>query len=45
MKDQQEKDQKKLQDLKAHRGLSKFQRKEMARRGVVPDFPANQVEA
>lgn len=43
LKDQQEKDQKTLQDLKANKGISKYQRKEMERRGV--QFPPSQVEA
>lgn len=43
LKDQQEKEAKTLQALKANKGISKYQRKEMERRGVA--FPANQVEA
>ncbi len=34
LNEQREKEQKTLQDLKQHKGLSKYQRKEMARRGV-----------
>lgn len=46
MKDRHEKEQKTLQDLKANRGISKYQRKEMERRGVqFPAFPSSQVEA
>ncbi len=37
LKDQQEKDQNTLQDLKAFKGLSKYQRKKMVQSGI--DIP------
>lgn len=33
-----ERGQKKLEDLKEHKGLSKYQRKKLAQEGVVLDF-------
>lgn len=38
-KRESEKGKQKLEDLKAHKGLSKYQRKKLGQQGIVLDFP------
>ena len=41
---EQEKSERTVTDLKAHRGLSKYQRKKIEQKGIVLEFPERQTE-
>lgn len=41
---EKEKAERTADDLKAHKGMSKYQRKKLEQKGIVLDFPERQTE-